>query len=73
MTERDVSAYKVVEVAPVTEDTIEGALNTRTAEGWSFESLHFVMREGSHRPAMAYLFFTRGRPAPVLAAAPPAR
>ncbi len=53
--------YKVVEVAPVTEDTLEEALNGRAREGWSFQSLHFVTREGSHRPAMAYLFFTRVR------------
>ena len=55
--------YKVVEVSPVTEESIEGVLNERTGEGWGFESIHFVMRDGSHRPAMAYLFFTRTRPA----------
>jgi hypothetical protein len=54
--------YKVVEVSPVGEDTLERALNDRTAEGWAVESVHFVMREGSHRPALAYLFFVRGRP-----------
>ena len=54
--------YKVVEVSPVTEVTLERALNEWTGEGWSFESLHFVMREGSHRPALAYLFFVRGGP-----------
>jgi hypothetical protein len=48
-------------VSPVTEDTLEKTLNERVAEGWGVESLHFVMREGSHRPAMAYLFFTRVR------------
>ena len=53
--------YKVVEVSPVSEETIERALDDRTSEGWGFESIHFVMREGSHRPAMAYLFFTRVR------------
>ena len=53
--------YKVVEVAPVTEESVERALNDRVGEGWGFESIHFVMREGSHRPAMAYLFFTRVR------------
>ncbi len=53
--------YKVVEVAPVAEDTVERTLNDRAREGWGFESIHFVMREGSHRPAMAYLFFTRVR------------
>ncbi len=51
--------YKVVEVSPVAEDTLERALNERSAEGWAIESVHFVTREGSHRPAMAYLFFTR--------------
>lgn len=60
MTERRQITYKVVEVAPVTEESLQAALNERTAEGWSFESLHFVMRDGSHRPSMAYLFFTTG-------------
>ncbi len=53
--------YKVVEVAPVSEESVERVLNDRVREGWGFESIHFVMREGSHRPAMAYLFFTRIR------------
>jgi hypothetical protein len=56
--------YKVVEVAPVGEESLERLLNERAREGWGFESIHFVMREGSHRPAMAYLFFTRGAPPP---------
>lgn len=51
--------YKVVEVSPVGEETLERALNDRVREGWTFESLHFVTREGSHRPALAYLFFVR--------------
>jgi hypothetical protein len=54
--------YRVVEVSPVAEETLERALNERTAEGWSFASVHFVQREGSHRPALAYLFFVRGKP-----------
>ena len=54
--------YRVVEVSPVGEDTLERALNERAAEGWSVESVHFVMRDGSHRPALAYLFFVRERP-----------
>ena len=58
------AAYKVVEVSPVGEETLERALNERTREGWSFESLHFVLREGSHRPALAYLFFVREAPGP---------
>jgi hypothetical protein len=52
-------SYRVVEVSPVTEENLERHLNEKLADGWGFESIHFVMREGSHRPAMAYLFFTR--------------
>jgi hypothetical protein len=52
-------AYKVEEVSPVTQESLERTLNDRVREGWGFESVHFVMREGSHRPAMAYVFFTR--------------
>ncbi len=55
--------YRVVEVSPVAEETLERALNERAAEGWGFESVHFVTREGSHRPALAYLFFVRRAPA----------
>jgi len=57
--------YKVVEVSPVTEESLQSALNDRAREGWGFESIHFVMREGSHRPSMAYLFFTRGGAGPI--------
>lgn len=58
----EAGAYKVVEVSPVSDETLEAALNAWTREGWAFESLHFVTREGSHRPALAYLFFVRGDP-----------
>jgi hypothetical protein len=51
--------YRVVEVSPVSEETLEKALNDGVAEGWGFESVHFVSREGSHRPALAYLFLVR--------------
>ncbi len=61
MSRRPTIRYKVVEVSPVAEDTLEKTLNERVAEGWGVEAVHFVMREGSHRPAMAYLFFTRVR------------
>jgi hypothetical protein len=54
------TTYKVVEVSPVGEETLERALNDWTREGWTVESVHFVTREGSHRPALAYLFFVRG-------------
>jgi hypothetical protein len=60
------AGYKVVEVSPVAEDTLERALDRWTGEGYEFQSMHFVMREGSHRPAMAYLFFLgRSGPRPV--------
>ena len=61
------AGYKVVEVSPVAEDTLERALDRWTGEGYAFQSIHFVMRDGSHRPAMAYLFFlgrTGDRPVP---------
>ncbi len=61
MTGRSEILYKVVEVSPVTEKSLEGTLNQRAADGWGFDSIHFVMREGSHRPSMAYLFFRRSR------------
>lgn len=51
--------YKVVELSIVTDETLEEALNTWTAQAWTFESLHFAMNPGSKRPAMAFLFFTR--------------
>ena len=51
--------YKVVELNPVTDDAIEMTLNTLTMQGWTFESLHFAMGAGSHRPAMAFMFFVR--------------
>jgi hypothetical protein len=48
----------------VTEETLEKALNERSAAGWDFQSVHFVTREGSHRPALAYLFFTERKAGP---------
>lgn len=51
--------YKVDELSVVTDESIEGVLNTRTAEGWLFESIQFVIREASKRPSMAFILFTR--------------
>ena len=51
--------YKVVEVAVVTDEALETALNEWTGQGWQFDSLQFVVREASKRPSMAFLFFTR--------------
>ncbi len=51
--------YKVVETSTVTEDELETILNDWTARGWRFEGFHFVVRESSKRPSMAFVTFTR--------------
>ncbi len=51
--------YKVVELSSVTDEDMESAINSMTEEGWTFEGVHFAMRESSKRPAMAFLIFTR--------------
>jgi hypothetical protein len=51
--------YKVIELATVTEETIEEALNEWIAKGWDFNGMQFAMRESSRRPAMAFVLFTR--------------
>ncbi|MBN1957856.1 MAG: DUF4177 domain-containing protein [Desulfuromonadales bacterium] len=51
--------YKVVETSQVDDLTLEQILNTWTARGWSFEGIHFAMRDASRRPGMAFLTFTR--------------
>ena len=51
--------YKVVELSVITDESIEGALNSWTGQGWHFDSIQFVVREASKRPAMAFVFFTR--------------
>lgn len=50
--------YKVVEIAVVTDESIEDALNSWTTRGWQFDCIQFVVREASKRPSMAFLFFT---------------
>jgi hypothetical protein len=51
--------YKVVEISRVFDEEIEAELNRRTAEGFRFESIHFVTQPGNRRPSMAFLFFSR--------------
>lgn len=51
--------YKVVEVTDVTDVEIERVLNEWSEKNFTFDSIHFVTREGSRRPAMAFLFFTK--------------
>ncbi|MDT8317573.1 MAG: DUF4177 domain-containing protein [bacterium] len=52
-------SYKVVELAAVTDQDMEEALNEWTARGWRFEGVHFAMKDSSKRPAMAFIIFTR--------------
>lgn len=51
--------YKVLELATVTEESIQQTLNEWTAKGWNFDSMQFAMRESSRRPSMAFVLFTR--------------
>ncbi len=51
--------YKVVEINDVTDQAIEKVLNEWTHQGWTFDALHFAMRESSKRPSMVFLTFTR--------------
>jgi hypothetical protein len=50
-------AYKVIETSTVTDEEIEKVLNEWTAQGYSFESIHFVTSDASRRPKMAFVFF----------------
>jgi hypothetical protein len=52
-------AYKVVETSTVTDDELEKILNRQAAEGWRFDGFHFVVRDSSRRPTMAFVLFTR--------------
>ena len=51
--------YKVVELSSVSDKDIEDALTEWTAEGWTFDTMQFAMRDSSKRPSMAFLSFTR--------------
>jgi hypothetical protein len=42
--------YKVIELSNVTDDDLESTLNEWVAKGWTFEGVHFAMRESSKRP-----------------------
>jgi hypothetical protein len=53
--------YKVVETSSVTDEVLERLTNQWVLKGWRLEDIRFVAKESSHRPAMAFLFFTRPR------------
>jgi hypothetical protein len=63
--------YKFVEVSPVTDETLENAVNDWVAQRWSLEGIRFVMTEASKRPAMAFVSFTREVPHEVADSEPP--
>ena len=54
--------YKVVEIGMVTDEALEEALNEWTAQGWTFDTMHFAMRDSSKRPSMAFVTFVREEP-----------
>ena len=51
--------YKVVETSTVTDDTLERIINEWVAEGWNYDGMQFAMSDGSKRPTMAFILFTR--------------
>jgi len=53
------TAYKVVECMTVTDETLEEILNEWTRQGWVLDGMNFVPNEGSKRPKMAFVVFTR--------------
>lgn len=53
--------YKVVETSTVTDESLEQILNDWTSRGWHFDAVQFALRDGSRRPAMAFVIFTRTR------------
>jgi hypothetical protein len=55
--------YKVVELSTVDEGTLERTINDWVGQDWNLDGIQFAMREASKRPAMAFLLFTRTRPA----------
>lgn len=39
--------YKVIEINTVTEEELETAINAWVKQGWTFDGIHFAMREAS--------------------------
>ena len=51
--------YKIVELATVTDESLEQTINEWTGEGWRFDMVNYVTQASSRRPVMAFVFFTR--------------
>ena len=58
-----VTRWKIVETSSVTDENLESIVNEWTGQGWTFDGMHFAMRESSKRPAMAFVVFTRSEEA----------
>ena len=58
-----VTRWKIVETSSVTDESLESIVNEWTGHGWTFDGMHFAMRESSKRPAMAFVVFTRSEEA----------
>jgi hypothetical protein len=55
--------YKVIETSTVTDEALERIINDTVgaSQGWQLDQIRFAMQNGSKRPSMAFLFFTRAR------------
>jgi len=51
--------YKFVELAVVTDETIETAVNDWVQQGWTFDGIRFVTSDASRRPSMAFVQFVK--------------
>jgi hypothetical protein len=51
--------YKFVELSTVTDDMLEKTVNEWVSQGWTLDTIRFVVTEHSKRPAMAFVSFTR--------------
>jgi len=54
-----VTEFRVVETSTVTDESLTRILNEETRRGWTYDGMTFVPNEGSKRPRMAFLIFTR--------------
>jgi hypothetical protein len=54
-----ITEYRVVETSTVTDEALTRVLNQETRAGWVYDGMSFVPNEGSKRPRMAFVIFTR--------------
>jgi len=53
------TVYRVRELSTVTDDNLERVINENVKDGWVLDTIQFAMRDGSKRPAMAFVAFTK--------------